>query len=46
MSSIEFFNMPKYLVGIVHDKSSLARQGLSVFNTVIEPGWKGYLLWS
>ncbi len=42
-SSIEEFNMPNDLVGIVHDKSTWARQGLSVFNTVIEPGWKGFL---
>ncbi len=42
-SSVEEFNMPMTLVGIVHDKSSWARQGLSVFNTVIEPGWKGFL---
>ena len=42
-SSIEEFQMPGTLVGIVHDKSTWARQGLSVFNTVIEPGWKGFL---
>lgn len=42
-SSMEYFDMPDGLVGIVHDKSTWARQGLSVFNTVIEPGWKGYL---
>lgn len=42
-SAIEEFDMPNTLVGIVHDKSSWARQGLSVFNTVIEPGWKGFL---
>jgi dCTP deaminase len=42
-SSIEHFNMPITLTGIVHDKSTWARQGLSVFNTVIEPGWNGYL---
>ena len=35
--------MPPNLVGIVHDKSTWARRGLSVFNTVIEPGWKGFL---
>ena len=42
-STIEKFNMPDDLVAIVHDKSSWARRGLSVFNTVIEPGWKGFL---
>lgn len=42
-STIEEFQMPTNLTGIVHDKSTWARQGLSVFNTVIEPGWKGFL---
>jgi len=42
-SAIEFFDMTDQLLGIVHDKSTWARRGLSVFNTVIEPGWKGYL---
>ncbi len=42
-SAIEEFQMPNNLVGVVHDKSTWARRGLSVFNTVIEPGWKGFL---
>ncbi len=42
-STIEEFHMPNNLCGIVHDKSTWARQGISVFNTVIEPGWKGFL---
>ena len=42
-SAIEEFDMPADLVGVVHDKSTWARQGLSVFNTVIESGWKGFL---
>ena len=42
-SAIEEFDMPNDLVGVVHDKSTWARHGLSVFNTVIEPGWKGFL---
>lgn len=42
-SAFEEFDMPDHLVGVVHDKSTWARQGLSVFNTVIEPGWKGFL---
>lgn len=42
-SAIEEFQMPENMVGIVHDKSTWARQGLSVFNTVIENGWKGFL---
>ena len=42
-SAIEKFAMPRDVLGIVHDKSTLARHGLSVFNTVIEPGWEGFL---
>jgi dCTP deaminase len=42
-STIERFEMPNNLVAIVHDKSTWARRGLSVFNTVIEPGWSGWL---
>lgn len=42
-SAIEEFDMPDDLVGIVHDKSTWARKGLSVFNTVLEPKWKGFL---
>lgn len=42
-SAIEEFDMPPDLVGIVHDKSTWARRGLSVFNTVIEPGFRGGL---
>lgn len=42
-SAIEEFQMPNNLVGVVHDKSTWARHGLSVFNTVIEPGWNGFL---
>lgn len=41
--AMEQFDMPPDLVGVVHDKSTWARRGLSVFNTVIEPGWKGFL---
>ena len=42
-SAIEEFQMPTHLLGRVCDKSSWARKGLSVFNTVVEPDWKGYL---
>jgi len=42
-SAIEEFQMPANLMGLVKDKSTWARQGLSVFNTVIEPGWDGFL---
>lgn len=42
-SSLERFQMPDDLVGIVHDKSTWVRRGLMVHNTVIEPGWRGFL---
>jgi dCTP deaminase len=42
-SSVERFIMPNDLCAHVRDKSSLIRQGLLVGNTVIEPGWQGYL---
>lgn len=42
-SAVEEFQMPDWLVGVVHDKSTWARRGLSVFNTVIESGWNGFL---
>ena len=34
-STIEKFDMPRDLVAVVHDKSTWARKGLSVFNTEI-----------
>jgi dCTP deaminase len=42
-SAIEEFQMPPNLVGVVHDKSTWARQGLSVLNTIIEPSWRAFL---
>jgi len=42
-STVEEFFMPDDLIAFVHDKSSWARRGLSLFNTVIEPGWRGFL---
>lgn len=42
-SAAEQFSIPDNIVGIIHDKSSLARRGLAVQNTVAEPGWRGYL---
>jgi len=41
-SAIEYFQMPLDVLGIVHDKSTWARRGLAVQNTVFEPGWRGY----
>ncbi len=39
----ENIKMVENLVGFVMDKSSLARLGLLLFNTVIEPSWEGII---
>lgn len=41
--SLEFVRIPEDCQAIVHDKSSWARRGLSLFNTVLEPGWFGHI---
>jgi dCTP deaminase len=35
--------MPTWVAASVKDKSTWARQGVSVFNTFIDPGWRGFL---
>jgi len=42
-STIERFSMNPDVIGFVHNKSTWARKGLTVQNTVIEPGWQGWL---
>jgi dCTP deaminase len=42
-STIEHFEMPNDLLGMVADKSTWARRFLAVQNTIIEPGWRGHL---
>lgn len=42
-SASERFAMPADVLGVVHDKSTWARRGVALQNTVIEPGWSGYL---
>ena len=41
--TLEAFSIPIDVIAFVHDKSTWARRGLSLFNTVIEPGWRGFL---
>lgn len=41
--TVEKFRLPNNVLGIVHDKSTWARLGIQVQNTVLEPGWFGYL---
>jgi dCTP deaminase len=42
-STIERFNIPTDVLAQVCDKSTWARRGLAVQNTIIEPGWRGHL---
>lgn len=42
-STVEHFMTPNDLMFLVKDKSTWARRGLSVFNTVGESGWYGWL---
>lgn len=42
-ASWEWFRIPTDIQAIVHDKSSWARQGLALQNTVLEPGWFGHI---
>lgn len=42
-STIEHFEMPNDVLGKVADKSTWARRFLAVQNTIIEPGWRGFL---
>ena len=42
-STIEHFDIPADVMAFVLDKSTLARQGVSLFNTCLEPSWKGHL---
>ena len=42
-STVEHFNIPNDILGKVCDKSTWARRGIAVQNTIIEPGWRGFL---
>ena len=41
--SVEYFRMPRSVLGICLGKSSYARCGIVVNITPLEPGWEGYL---
>lgn len=43
-ASLEEFNIPEFLSMELKDKSTLARLGLQVFNTISECSWKGILV--
>ncbi len=42
-SSLEHFKIPNNVLAKVADKSSWARKFVTVQNTIIESGWRGYL---
>ena len=42
-ASLERVKIPHDLQVIVHDKSTWARKGLALQNTVLEPGWGGWI---
>ena len=42
-STVERFCIPNDVLAQVADKSTWARKGLAVQNTVIEPAWRGWL---
>jgi dCTP deaminase len=41
--SVEYFRMPRHVLGIVLGKSTYARVGVIVNFTPLEPGWHGYI---
>jgi dCTP deaminase len=43
LATIEEFDLPRGLCMRVLDKSTLVRQGITVQNTIAEPGWRGHL---
>ncbi len=42
-SSVEHFTIPTDMLVTIHDKSTWARRGLSLFTTVAESFWSGWL---
>lgn len=43
LSTMERFILPPNIIMEVHDKSTGARHFITVFNTIADPGWEGYL---
>lgn len=42
-TTMEYFRMPRDVTGVVTNKSTYARTGVSTPQTVLEAGWEGYL---
>lgn len=41
--TVERFKIPTNVVGVCTGKSTIARSGMSIMVTPLEPGWEGYL---
>ena len=41
-TTVEYVEVPDYILVKLADKSSWARRGIAVQNTIFEPGWRGY----
>jgi dCTP deaminase len=41
--TVEYFRIPREVLGLIAGKSTYARMGIVVSNTVIEPEWEGYI---
>lgn len=41
-TTVERFEFPDDVMGMLADKSTWARRGIAVQNTIFEPGWRGY----
>lgn len=39
----EFFRIPSSILAVVHDKSTWARLGIAVQNTILDPGFRGFV---
>lgn len=42
-ASVERFEIPKDVIGVILGKSTYARVGIQVIATPLEPGWQGYV---
>lgn len=42
-SSLERVALPNDITGMVHDKSTLARMGVALQNTFLDPGFRGWI---
>lgn len=41
--TLEYIKMPNNIMAEIKDKSRYARLGISVMNTIVQPGWQGHI---